>query len=148
MNTIEVRTGTLKTALAPAVLESIGIGSCVVVVLHDPLKKVAGMVHAMLPHCKKVDDPHPLRYTDTAIETLYSQIQQLGARPQHLEAYVVGGAQMFASLQNTQKSVGVRNVAAAKEKLEQLAIPIQREETGGNHGRHVRFSVQNGEIEL
>jgi chemotaxis protein CheD len=64
-----------------------------------------------------------------------------------LVAKLVGGASMFRSLMNAPgMNVGERNIAAAREVLRSSGIPIEGEEVGGDMGRSIRFSVDDGSV--
>ena len=42
--------------------------------------------------------------------------------------------------------IGTRNIAAAKEVLDLLKIPIRAEDTGGNYGRTIEINSENGKL--
>lgn len=67
---IKVGMADLNIALAPDRIRTSGLGSCVGVVIHDPVKKIAGLAHVMLPSSAlaKQDQINEAKYADTAIQ--------------------------------------------------------------------------------
>ena len=98
------------------------------------------------------------KFADTAIPNLVDRLARIGARPKCLKCKIVGGAQMFEIPGSRNKyagltcgpasHIGARNVDAVKMALEKLKIPIVGEETGGNHGRTVKFDSCTGDVEV
>lgn len=135
---------------ADAVLASLGLGSCVAVILFDPDRRIGGMAHILLPSrslSRATDNPG--RFPQTALPLLIDRMMALGADRRGLTARLVGGASMFANLAPSgSMQMGDRNVIAVREVLNQLAIPIVGEEVGGNVGRSVWFTVDTGQVEV
>ena len=145
---IKVGMADLKVALSPDGLTTMGLGSCVAVVLRDPVTKVGGMVHVMLPDSKAIRTAttNPAKFADTGIAELIDQMESKGARRSRLTAKLAGGATMFAiSGGSDWAQIGDRNVEACRKILAELKIPILAESTGENHGRTVIFYPQTGE---
>ena len=53
-NVIKVGMADLKIAKSPDVLITLGLGSCIGLVLYDPVTKIGGMLHYMLPDSTKL----------------------------------------------------------------------------------------------
>jgi chemotaxis protein CheD len=124
------------------------LGSCVGVILHDRVRRLSGLAHIMLPERLRDDDSIG-KYADTAIPTLLAQLEQLGSRRRDLRAYLAGGANMFQSSQDRRiATVGEKNLAAVRQILGNLGIPIQHEHTGGEQGRTVVFDGHAGELQV
>ena len=147
---ITITMGGVQSAQNAAVLETGGVGSCVVIVLYDKLNKIGGMAHAMLPAlpAASADGNNPLKYVDCALQELLRQLTALGAQKDDLIAWLAGGAQMFSLYGNADNSVGMQNVAAAKQGLSDVGIRIKNEDTGGSVGRCVRFDLMSGVCEV
>ncbi len=88
-----------KVAKKDYILESIGLGSCVAVCLYDSEKKIGGLAHIMLPHCKS-KNLNPLRFADTSIDILLKKMKQFGCKEENITAKIFGGASMFESTIN------------------------------------------------
>ncbi len=144
---IKVGMADLNICESPDSITTLGLGSCVGVVLWDPTLKLCGMVHVMLPDSTTItNNQNRAKFADTGIDELLKRIIEKGGRKERLIAKIAGGAQMFAVNSNcSMLQVGQRNVEAVKKKLSQLGIAIKAEDTGENYGRTVIFYPQTGE---
>ncbi len=126
-------------------LVTIGLGSCVAIALHDPRFRVAGLAHVLLPDPSVAREKgNAARFASTAVPLLVEQMRAMGARGA-LTARLAGGAALFGAMLNSPGGqMGTRNVAAAKQALEEAGIPLVGEETGGAAGRSVSFDVNSG----
>ncbi|WP_292520676.1 chemotaxis protein CheD [Methanoculleus sp.] len=116
---------------------TIGLGSCIALILHDRCRSLAGFAHIMLPESRgKIDRPG--KFADTATSTLLEEMERLGSTRFSISASVVGGASMFEYSANS-LNIGERNAAAVKDLLHKLGIRIEHEETGGKVGRSVYY---------
>ena len=145
---IKIGMAELDICLPPDAITTLGLGSCVGVVLYDPTKKICGMVHVMLPDSTKIkNNENVAKFADTGIEELLKQLVAKGANRKSIVAKIAGGAQMFAfRSDNDMLRVGDRNVEATKEKLKQLQIPLIAEDTGKNSGRTIEFYPETGKL--
>lgn len=156
---VEIRIAELFAGDDSNVITTNGVGSCIIVVLYDRLKRVGGMAHAILPH-KKLDEQNYtfhnrdgvgrvfVKYADQAVDMLVDEIEAIGGTPEHLVAKLVGGAHMFALLEGDQHGIGWENTIAAREQLMRRSIPIETEVVGGTVGRNVRFDCATGIVEI
>lgn len=145
---IKVGMADLNVCCTPDAITTLGLGSCVGVVLYDRVAKIAGMVHVMLPDSTKVrQNQNRAKFADTGIDFLLERMAARGANTSLLTAKIAGGAQMFAfNSNNDMLRVGERNVEAVKKKLEELGIRIIAEDTGLNYGRTVEFYPETGDF--
>jgi chemotaxis protein CheD len=128
---------------------TIGLGSCVAIVLHDPAARVGGLAHVLLPSASMSRDrSNPAKFPDTAVPLLLSEMGQLGAKRERVTARIVGGASMFANLIPTGINIGERNVVAAREALRRARVPIVAEDVGSDYGRSVFLSTGDGRVEV
>ncbi len=134
----------------PDVITTLGLGSCVGIVLYDPVKKIAGLVHVMLPDSTKIiNNSNKYKFADTGIDTLIHDMEKLGAVKRNLIAKIAGGAQMFSFVNNLEMMrIGDRNVEASKDKLAKLRIPLLAEDTGANYGRTIEFNPDTGLLRI
>ncbi len=125
-----------------------GLGSCVGIALRDPVTKIGGLAHIMLPDSTTIRNNSNIpKFADTGIEELVKQVTRKGANRSRLVAKIAGGAQMFGFNSNSEMvRVGERNVQATKKKLAELRIPILAEDTGKNFGRTVIFYPETGDF--
>ncbi len=146
-NLIKIGMADLNVTINSGVLRTSGLGSCVGLTLYDPLKKVAGMAHVMLPSSEiaREGQLNKAKYADTAIPEMIERMKALGANPLRLQAKMAGGAQMFTfALNSDTMRVGPRNVESCKAILDSLSIPLLAEDTGGNYGRTIEFNSADG----
>ena len=138
----------LNICLPPNSITTLGLGSCVGIVLYDPVKKISGMAHIMLPDSTKVrNNSNIAKFADTGLDELLKQVIAAGAQKSALVAKIAGGAQMFAfSSQSDTLRVGDRNVEAVKAKLKSLGIRIIAEDTGDSYGRTIEFYPESGDL--
>ena len=143
---IKVGMADLQVCKSPDVLTTLGLGSCVGVALYDPITKVSGLLHLMLPDSTKIRNNENLaKFADTGIQELIRQMLLIGANRSRIVAKIAGGAQMFAMKStNDLLRVGERNIEAAKENLVKSNIRIISEETGFNYGRTVELYAETG----
>lgn len=143
---IKVGMADLKLCLSPNSVTTLGLGSCVGVALRDPITKVGGLAHVMLPDSTIMkNNTNIAKFADTGIEELLRQMIEAGAVKSRIVAKIAGGAQMFAAQAKTEMMrVGDRNVEAVKKKLAEHGIKILAQETGENYGRTVIFYPENG----
>jgi chemotaxis protein CheD len=147
-NVIKVGMADMQSSKHPCIITTLGLGSCVGVVLYEPLRKVVGLAHIMLPSSLQArNNLNIAKFADTAIIRLIDDMIRLGAFRSGIIAKLAGGAQMFSfSEASEMMRIGARNVAASKEILEQLRIPIIAEDTGGNYGRTIEIFSENGKL--
>jgi chemotaxis protein CheD len=133
-----------------AVIVTLGLGSCVAIMLHDPKIRAGGMAHVLLPSVSLArDTTNKAKFPDTAVPLLVERLKTLGADPRRLVAKLAGGASMFSQLVTPGTiQMGERNVLACRSALRAAAIPIARESVGGDRGRSVRFHLKDGRVEI
>jgi chemotaxis protein CheD len=143
-----VRMGELAVSSVPGeVLVSLGLGSCIGLVLLDRRAAVAGLAHVVLAGPAGSETDTPGRFADTAVDALIAGMEPLGAHRLRLEAVLVGGANMFATTGGgTGLGVGQRNEIAVRAELERGGIPIVASDTGGGRGRTVRVPLDSGRV--
>lgn len=135
---------------ADAVLVTLGLGSCVAIMLHDSRACAGAMAHILLPSKSLARDAtNPAKFPETAVPLLVQRLTALGADPRQLVAKLAGGASMFAQLMTPGSvQMGERNIVAARDVLRRAGIPVAAEAVGGGAGRSVRFHVADGRVEI
>ncbi|MCL6477593.1 MAG: chemotaxis protein CheD [Peptococcaceae bacterium] len=145
---IQVGIADYKIAREPERLITLGLGSCVGVSLYDPIKKVGGLLHVMLPDSTQFSNVNkPAKFADLGIPLMIREMQKMGAQVNRLQAKLVGGAQMFTGLDDKMTlNIGQRNTEKSREVLKKAGIPILSEEVGGNRGRTMILDTRTGEV--
>ena len=130
--TIKVDMADLNVVKSPDKITTLGLGSCVGVAIRDPITKVGGLAHVMLPNSKTIkNNSNIYKFADTGIEELVRLMVMQGFAFQNKSDMV---------------RVGEQNVEASKAKLKELNIPLLAEDTGKNYGRTVIFDPESGEL--
>ncbi len=146
-NVIKVGMADLNIAKSPDSLTTLGLGSCIGLTLYDPVAKIGGLVHYMLPDSTKLkNNSNIAKFGDTGIRELYKKMIEKGASPTRMVAKIAGGAKMFeVSGLSSVGNVGERNAEEAKLILKELKVRLVAEDTGLNYGRTVVLNCENGE---
>lgn len=122
-----------------------GLGSCIAVVVYEPVRKVGGMLHYMLPDSSldmSKAASNPFIFADTGIPLLFERFRALGADPKHLAVALAGGAQVLDP--GNLFGIGRRNYLAAKKALWKIGAFIGTEAIGGDLSRTVRLDIATG----
>ncbi|HSE35232.1 MAG TPA: chemotaxis protein CheD [Candidatus Paceibacterota bacterium] len=158
---VEVRIAELFVGNEEHTIVTNGVGSCIVVLLYDPIMKIGGLAHAILP--RKTEARYPtiefaahsmdagkrfVKFADEAVGLLVDDIESLGGKRARMIAKLVGGARMFSLLEADKYGIGYHNTEAARAELARFGIPIETEVTGGTVGRNVRFDLATGIAEV
>lgn len=133
-------------ARAPERLCCLGLGSCVAVFLHDPVAKIGGVAHILLPKAPKGHNSPDAKYADVGIRHLFNQLVAEGADRRRLRAKLIGGAQMFSDLNLGLSDIGRENVLQSKKTLRELGISVVAEEVEGGRGRSAYYSMEDGTV--
>jgi chemotaxis protein CheD len=141
----------------PHTLASYGLGSCVGVALYDDKRNIGGLAHIMLPDSRYMTKKgNPGKFADTSIKAMVDEMERLGSKRWDIKAKIAGGACMFTIPGATNPrnvpgpclgmQIGERNIEAAKAALKELKIQLVAEDTGGNYGRTMRFTISDGKV--
>lgn len=148
--TIKVGMADYKIGSEGDTLVTLGLGSCIGVIIYDTGRKIAGLAHIMLPSSREIkNNANKLKFADSCIDLMMEDLLKRRVSRSALKAKIAGGAQMFSvSLNSDAMNVGRRNALAVKEKLKSLGIPIVAEDIYGNWGRTIRFNCSNFELSI
>jgi chemotaxis protein CheD len=120
------------------------LGSCVSVCLWEPVRKIGGINHYMLPLWNGDGLASP-RYGNIAIAKLIEKMLELGADRNKLKAKVFGGGDVL-KVTNSFLNIGARNVVLAHDLLRDEKIPIISADTGGRNGRKLLYNTRTGVV--
>jgi len=123
------------------------LGSCVAVAIYDPVVRLAGLLHIMLPESSLDRDKatsHPHMFADTGIPAMFHAAYAMGADKRRLIVRLVGGAQVLDA--KGLFNIGKRNHLACRKVLWAAGLMVQGEAIGGVHSRTVRFEVDTGRL--
>ncbi len=136
----------MKICRLSGVLITYALGSCVGVCLYDPVIRLAGMVHIMLPNNMDSKSGNMFKYADTGIHETIRKMEVFGAVRARMISKIAGGARMFdiqggGSIGN----IGQRNIESVRKVLAQERIRLVAENVGQNYARTLVFDASNGE---
>ncbi len=141
---IHVGMADLVAVRHPATLITLGLGSCIGLVIYDQAARVAAMAHIMLPDSRDAKEVlKPGKFADTAVPLMMDKLMELGVNKSKLKAKMAGGAQMFniPGKESSLLAVGARNVEATAAMLAKFGVPLVASDVGGSKGRSVEFST-------
>ncbi len=128
-----------------SVLITYSLGSCIGISIYDPVVKVGGLLHFMLPD-SRLDEgkarKNPLMFADTGVPALFRSAYELGAAKQRMRVIVVGGAQILD--QKGFFNIGKRNNMAVRKLFWKNKVMIDYEAVGGNVNRTIKLQISDG----
>lgn len=129
------------------VLITYALGSCVGVAVYDPIVKVGGLLHFMLPDStidlKKARE-RPEMFADTGIPLLFKSCYKLGAKKKRMIVKVAGGANILDN--RNYFRIGKRNITALRKIFWKNNVLMDGEDVGGDHNRTVHFYISTGKF--
>jgi chemotaxis protein CheD len=119
------------------------LGSCVAVCLWDPITRIGGINHFLLPTFSGVGVASP-RFGNIAIKELLDRLAGLGSQKHNLLAKLFGGACVLEAFRQRQHHLGMKNIEVARELLQSESIPLVGHDVGGQRGRKLIFHTDDG----
>lgn len=130
-----------------ATLVTYSLGSCIGVSIYDPVVKVGGLLHFMLPD--STIDPvkarkNPWMFADSGIPLFFKEAYRLGAEKNRLDVKVVGGAQILDD--SNFFNIGKRNYMSLRKMFWANNVLIRAEDIGGTVNRTVSLELSSGRV--
>jgi chemotaxis protein CheD len=123
------------------------LGSCIGICIYDPVIRLAGMIHIMLPGIPRGGDTKILKYADSGITEMVRQMEKRGGSRVRFTAKIAGGAKMFdVPGESAVGGIGMRNIVASKTVLRTNNIKLIGEDTGLNYARTMLFEAATGKV--
>ncbi|HVZ37463.1 MAG TPA: chemotaxis protein CheD [Polyangiaceae bacterium] len=120
------------------------LGSCIAACLYDPVARVGGMNHFMLPTADgSTGHADQTRYGSHAMEVLIGAVQRLGGRRDRLQAKVFGGGHVLQTAPAA-NSVPARNIAFIERFIRDEKLQLVSQDLGGFLARRVHFYPYTG----
>jgi chemotaxis protein CheD len=132
-----------------SVLVTYALGSCIAVVIYDPVTNVGGLLHYMLPESSLDENKarqRPYMFADTGIPLLFQSAYRLGAVKSRLDVAVLGGAQVMDTSETF--NIGKRNHLALRKIFWKAGVLVRHEDVGGTLSRTVRLEIASGRVVL
>ncbi|MCD4650600.1 MAG: chemotaxis protein CheD [Candidatus Cloacimonetes bacterium] len=123
------------------------LGSCIALVIYDPVKKQGGMIHLMLPDSSIEKDKSkivPCKFVDTGVPLLFRTLFKMGSHRNNIVVKVAGGSSVMDSTKYF--NIGERNYAAIRKMLWRNNIMISSEDVGGSKSRTVKLFLESGKV--
>ncbi len=148
MKQITINISDLQVSNDPdTTLVTFALGSCIAVMVYDPVTVAGGMIHYMLPNSSANKDKareKPAMFADTGIPLLFESMYKLGCSKANLIVKVAGGG----CLQDTKGmfKIGQRNYTILRKMFWKSSVLIASEDVGGTKSRTVRLRVGDGYV--
>lgn len=127
------------------VIITYSLGSCIGVTLYDPVARVGGMAHCMLPLSRMEPEKakkNPSMFTDTGVSALLQALMDLGAQRRRIIAKAAGGAAPLGP--DSMFKIGERNYLVLRKVLWKNDILLAAEDVGGTHPRTLSLYMDTG----
>ncbi|HNS55484.1 MAG TPA: chemotaxis protein CheD [Smithellaceae bacterium] len=132
---------------AQDILVTYALGSCIGIVVFDPVAKVGGMLHYMLPDSNLDQNKakeNPAMFADTGIPLLFKSCYKLGAEKKRMLVKVAGGASILDDTNYFR--IGQKNIMAMRKIFWKNNVMIEKEDTGANYNRTLRLEMSTGKV--
>lgn len=144
---IKVGIADMKTARMEGVLITYALGSCIGITLYDPVIKLGGLLHIMLPRAENMKGNDVYKFADTGIREMLRKMQVFGGRTSRYVCKIAGGAKMF-EMQGNLGNIGQRNIESVRQVMQQEQIRIVRQDVGDTYARTMSMDVATGVVKI
>jgi chemotaxis protein CheD len=140
-----VAVGDMKVGKDGDVLVTHALGSCLGLIVYDPVARVGGLLHAMLPLSRinpQKAESHPYMFVDRGVPLLFKTVYQMGGQKQRLIVKAAGCGSPLGK--NAMFKIGERNYTVLKKLLWKNSILLEAEDVGGTDSRTVHVDIATG----
>ena len=146
---LKVGIGDMKFTRGANTIITYALGSCIGITFYDPVIKLGGLLHIMLPTRSDPNDPKVFKYADAGIRETVRKLTAFGMVKSRTVVKIAGGAKMFemkgpGGLGN----IGDRNAQMVKRVLAAEGLRIKGEDTGANYARTMLLDVGTGQVSI
>lgn len=147
---IRVRMADYNLCSPPDRITTLGLGSCMGVVIYEEYSRWCGMAHIMLPDSKKISfNENRMKFADTCLGDMYRDLKLRVGKNASFFAKIAGGARMFAyDSDNELLNIGEQNSLAVRQFLMEKGIPIMAEDVGKDFSRTIVFNPQRASLHI
>ncbi|CAB1068089.1 Chemotaxis protein CheD [Olavius algarvensis Delta 1 endosymbiont] len=141
-----VAVGDMKIGRDDDLIVTHALGSCLGLVVYDPVQRVGGLLHAMLPLSKinpAKAEANPYMFVDTGVPALFKAIYEIGGQKSRMIIKAAGCGNPLGK--NEMFKIGIRNHTVLKKLLWKNNILLESEDVGGTAGRTVHFELATGQ---
>jgi chemotaxis protein CheD len=129
------------------------LGSCVAVTMFHGKSGLSAICHALMPTCDEQRGccgpcRNYARYAECIVRRMGEVFFERGFKADDIEVKLFGGADSLSIHAGSKSSlrVGARNVAQARETIEEQGFKLGTSDVGGKVGRKLLFNAANGEV--
>lgn len=144
-----VQVGDMKVGVKGDEIVTHALGSCLGLMVYDPVAQVGGMLHAMLPLSKinpQKATANPYMFVDKGVPALFKEVYGLGGVKGRLEVKAAGCGTPIGK--NEMFKIGERNYTVLKKLLWKNNVLLKAEEVGGSISRTVYFDISTGRVTI
>lgn len=130
-------------------LVTYALGSCIGVTIFDPVARVGGMLHFMLPQSSLSAEKakrSPYMFADVGVPLLFTKAYDLGARKERLVVCAAGGAEILAD--EGHFKIGSRNRTMLRKLFWKNNVLLSAEDTGGTNSRTMTLRLADGQVTI
>ena len=141
-----VAVGDMKIGRDADLIVTHALGSCLGLIVYDPVQKVGGLLHAMLPLSKINPDKaeaNPYMFVDTGVPALFKALYEIGGQKSRMVIKAAGCGNPLGK--NEMFKIGERNHTILKKLLWKNNILLETEDVGGTASRTVQLDVATGQ---
>lgn len=139
----------MKVGQESDVLVTHALGSCLGLMIHDPVANVGGLLHAMLPLSRinpQKAETNPYMFVDTGVPALFNAVYELGAQKSRLIVKAAGCGNPLG--RNEMFKIGERNYTVLKKLLWKNSVMLESNDVGGTESRTVHLDIKTGNTQI
>jgi len=125
------------------------LGSCLGIAIYDPVARLGGVLHSMLPD-SSIDPQRaaarPGMFLDTGLALLLEHAGNLKSKKENLLIYVAGGSEIMD--ETACFNIGKRNYEVLTGLLAKQGLKIHAADVGGLTNRTMQLNLGTGEVRL
>jgi chemotaxis protein CheD len=136
----------MKTGRSSDMIVTHALGSCLGLVVYDPVQKIGGLLHAMLPLSKinpAKAEANPYMFVDTGVPALFKALYEIGGQKSRMIIKAAGCGNPLGK--NEMFKIGERNYTVLKKLLWKNNILLNTEDVGGTASRTIHFEIDTGQ---
>jgi chemotaxis protein CheD len=136
----------MKTGRSSDIIVTHALGSCLGLVVYDPVQKIGGLLHAMLPLSKinpAKAEANPYMFVDTGVPALFKALYEIGGQKSRMIIKAAGCGNPLGK--NEMFKIGERNYTVLKKLLWKNNILLNTEDVGGTASRTIHFEIDTGQ---
>ena len=141
-----VAVGDMKIGRNTDMIVTHALGSCLGLVVYDPVQKIGGLLHAMLPLSKinpAKAEANPYMFVDTGVPALFKALYEIGGQKSRMIIKAAGCGNPLGK--NEMFQIGERNYTVLKKLLWKNNILLKTEDIGGTASRTIHFDINSGQ---